>query len=176
MAGVGLDAIVVEEVSPAVKKRLGKVAYWVAGLAMFGRRLPQFRSRFNGHNGTKSFVLASRVRNYGGDLEIARRVSLLDTCFETVAFEGANSLRYLPYFAGVLVGQVGRLAGVTVAPATELHCEPENGHRIPIQLDGELAGHLPASFHIVPEALTLLLPKAYVDRARQRPWITSPTH
>lgn len=175
MAGIGLDAIVVEEVNQSVKKRLGKVAYWIRGLAMFARALPQFALRHGGTSSQRSFVLASRVRNYGGDLEIAKRVSLLEPCFETVAFEGVNSLRYLPYLAGVMVGQVRRLPGVSVAALTELACEPSEGHRVPVQLDGELAGYLPAEFRVVPDALTLLLPAKYVQRARERRWITSPT-
>jgi diacylglycerol kinase family enzyme len=176
MAGIGLDAIVVGEVNQNIKKRLGKVAYWIAGFAMAARTLPQFDLGLAEGTSRRSFVLASRVRNYGGDLEIAKRVSLLEPCLEIVAFTGVNSLRYLPYLAGVAVGQVAKMPGVTVSPATELKCGPVNGDRVPVQLDGELAGHLPAEFSMVPEALTLLVPTKYVQRAKEQRWITSPTH
>ena len=175
MAGIGLDAIVVTEVNQTVKKHLGKVAYWIAGFGMAARTLPQFDFELAGVTTRRSFVLASRVRNYGGDLEIAKSVSLLDPCFETVAFAGVNSLRYLPYLAGVAVGQVGKISGVSVAPATLLTCGPANGDRVPVQLDGELAGHLPAEFCVVPNALTLLVPSKYVRRAKKQQWTTSPT-
>ena len=179
MAGIGLDATVVQEVNQTVKKHLGKVAYWIAGFGMAARTLPQFNFELAGKTSRRSFVLVSRVRNYGGDLEIARNVSLLDPCFETVAFEGKNSLRYLPYLGGVAMGQVGKLPGVSVAPATRLTCGPVNGDRVPVQLDGELAGFLPAEFCIVPDALTLLIPAKYVRRAKEQPWkqpwTTSPT-
>ena len=33
------------------------------------------------------------------------------------------------------------------------------GQRIYFELDGELAGELPATFEVVPEALTLLVPE-----------------
>ena len=175
MAGIGVDAIVVTEVSQTMKKHLGKVAYWIAGFGLAARTLPQFDLGLAGETSRRSFVLASRVRNYGGDLEIAKRVSLLEPCFETVAFTGVNSLRYLPYLAGVAVGQVGKIPGVTVAPATLLTCGPVNGGRVPVQLDGELAGHLPAEFRVVPDALTLLMPTKYARRAKEQRWITSPT-
>ena len=42
---------------------------------------------------------------------------------------------------------------------------------MPVQLDGELAGVLPASFEIVPEALTLWVPRAYAARARAERWV-----
>ena len=175
MAGIGLDAIVVTEVNQTMKKHLGKVAYWIAGFGLAARTLPQFDLGLAGETSRRSFVLASRVRNYGGDLEIAKRVSLLEPCFETVAFTGGNSLRYLPYLAGVAVGKVGKIPGVTVAAATLLTCGPVNGGRVPVQLDGELAGHLPAEFRVVPDALTLLVPTKYARRAKEQRWITSPT-
>ena len=179
MAGIGLDAIVVTEVNQTIKKHLGKVAYWIAGFAMTARNLPQFNLELDGQTTRRSFVLASRVRNYGGDLEIAKNVTLLDPCFETVAFAGVNSVRYLPYLAGVAVGQVGKISGVSVAPAKLLTCKPVNGERVPVQLDGELAGYLPAEFSVVPDALTFLMPAKYSQRAKEQPrnkqWTTSPT-
>jgi diacylglycerol kinase family enzyme len=42
-------------------------------------------------------------------------------------------------------------------------------------LDGELVGFLPAEFRVVPDSLTLLVPRKYVQRAREQRWITSPT-
>ena len=77
MAGAGLDAKIVREVSPALKDRTGKVAYWAAGLAMFPHRLEQLEVRVQGQVYRCGFALASRVRNYGGDLEIASGASLL---------------------------------------------------------------------------------------------------
>jgi len=175
MAGVGLDAIVVEEVNPSLKKQIGKVAYWIAGFAMAVRRLPQFDLRIGDASSRRSFALVSRVKNYGGDLEIAKHVSLLEPCFETVAFEGVYSVRYLPYLAGVLVGAAGSVPGVAVRPAAALQCDAGNGTRVPVQVDGELAGELPASFAVVPDALTVWIPRKYAQRAREQRWITSPT-
>lgn len=174
MAGVGLDAIVVDQVNPAIKRRAGKGAYWLAGLAMFSKRLPQFLLRRNESESRRSFVLVSRVRNYGGDLEIARRVSLTDPCFEAVAFSGVYSIRYLPYLAAVLIGQASRVPGVEVSRATNLRCDPSEQQRVPVQLDGELSGNLPAAFEVVPDALTVRIPSAYIARARSQPWTISP--
>jgi diacylglycerol kinase family enzyme len=38
--------------------------------------------------------------------------------------------------------------------------------RVYIQVDGEYAGHIPASVEIVPDALTLLIPEAYIRKSR----------
>lgn len=175
MAGAGMDAIVAEQVSKPLKARLGKLAYWAAGFAMFARSLPQITATVNGRQSTRGFVLMSRIRNYGGDLELAKSVSLVDNCFETLQFDGRLSLRFLPYLAAAGVGQVAKVPGVTVAPALIVECASADGERVPVQIDGELAGELPARFEIVPDALTLRLPKAYIARAKAKPWTMSPT-
>ena len=43
------------------------------------------------------------------------------------------------------------------APFNCSACDPRR--RIYVELDGELAGELPATFELVPDALTLLLPE-----------------
>ena len=40
MAGIGLDAQIVYHVSAPLKARIGKLAYWLAGWSLLGRRLP----------------------------------------------------------------------------------------------------------------------------------------
>ena len=55
----------------------------------------------DGSKSTCSFALLSKVRNYGGDFEIARSVCLFDDRFEAVLFEGQSSVRYVKYLAGV---------------------------------------------------------------------------
>ncbi|MFN7646225.1 MAG: diacylglycerol/lipid kinase family protein [Acidobacteriota bacterium] len=175
MAGAGLDATVVNTVNPAIKDKLGKLAYWVSGFGMVGRSLAQFHSDIDGFVSQNSYLLASRVRNYGGDLEIARHVSLLDNCFEAVSFTGVNSFRYLPYLVGVLAGRPALFPGVDVRPAQALDCRAAGSQPVPVQIDGEAAGFLPARIAIVPDALTLLLPRTYLERAKRKPWITSPT-
>ena len=77
MAGAGLDATIVYEVSAGLKNAVGKLAYWAAGLSRLANRVEQLEVRVvtNEDNRTHQcgFALVSRVRNYGGDLEIATR-------------------------------------------------------------------------------------------------------
>jgi len=161
MAGIGLDAHIVYHVHGGLKSRTGKFAYWVAGWSLLGRRLAQFEVETGGVRRTCSFALFSRVRNYGGDFEIARRVSLRDDHFEVVLFEGATSLRYVPYFAGMALKRLEGMRGVTVLKATEAVVRPVAGEAAHVQIDGEYAGRLPASLSTVPGAVRLLVPDWY---------------
>ena len=164
MLGAGLDAKVVAAVRPAVKRKLGKVAYWIAGLMQTGKTLEESYVTTPTGEHKASFILVSRIRNYGGDLEIARNVTLLDDDFEVVLFEGTNSLRYLPYFAGVITKQHRRVPGVKILRTAQLDLKPVQGQQMLVQADGELMGAVPARIEIVPAAITLLLPPQYVQR------------
>jgi diacylglycerol kinase family enzyme len=163
MAGAGLDAMIVYNIDAQLKARMGKVAYWVGGFGQIGRRLPEFDVRVNGHPTRCSFALASRVRNYGGDLRIARGASLFSDQFELVLFQGAHTLPYVKYLLGVLTNRLAKMNGVTVVRTDALHLDAPSDRGIYIQIDGEYAGRLPASLRIVPRCLTLLVPPSFRD-------------
>ena len=157
MAGVGLDAKIVYDLSPALKLRAGKMAYWLGGFSHVAQRVGQFEARINGDVYRCGFALASRVRNYGGDLEIARGASLRSGDFEVVLFEGSNPLRYLYYMIGVAARRVQAMPGVITTRASSIELDGD----VHVQVDGEYAGRLPARFEAVPSALTLLIPPTY---------------
>ena len=164
MAGVGLDAQIVYNLNLDLKAAAGKLAYYAAGLRQVFRPLPQFDVQLLGHRHRCGFALVSRVRNYGGDLEIARGASLLRSDFEVVLFEGKTSVGYMRYLAGVAVGRLHRLRGCTVVRATSLTCESPTDPAVYSQIDGELACRLPVTLQAVPEALTLLVPSQFLAR------------
>jgi diacylglycerol kinase (ATP) len=162
MAGIGLDAHVVYHVNPRLKAQTGKFAYWVAGWSLLGKRLPQFEVEVDGKWHSCSFALVTRVRNYGGDFEIARNVTLLDDDFEVVLLKGNTSFAFVPYFAGMALGRLEGMRGVTVLRARELKLS--SGAKVYVQIDGECAGLLPAELRIVPQAVHLLVPGDYGPR------------
>ena len=100
MAGAGLGRRYRFHLNRRVKEAFGKVAYWIGGFSKLGSRFPEFTVQADGREFRASFALLSRVRNYGGDLEIAPTISLLDDEFEMVLFEGESSLGFLKYMLG----------------------------------------------------------------------------
>jgi diacylglycerol kinase (ATP) len=157
MGGVGLDATIVYHLNARLKEATGKLAYWLTGFSRVASRVGQFDACVDGKAYRCGFALVSRVRNYGGDLEIARGASLLAGDFEMVLFEGSNPLRYARYLLGVGTGRVQTMRGVHTLRGT---CAEFSGDAH-LQVDGEYAGRLPARFDAVPDALTLLVPPAY---------------
>ena len=179
MAGAGLDADIVYHLDPGMKNALGKIAYWICGFRNLGRRLPEFTVHAEGREFRASFALASRVRNYGGDLEIAPTISLLDDEFELVLFEGESSFRYLKYMSGAVIRRLAGMSGVTILRTRNAAFSVPADAMIHLQLDGEYAGLAPARVEIVPNALTLLVPSGFRARTQKNiktpEWTTSPT-
>ena len=159
MAGAGLDGGIVQRVQPALKRRLGKVAYWIAGFRAFGESLSILHAQAEGRQLATGFALTSRVRNYGGDLTIASKASLFTDQFELVTFSGRSTIPYLIYLSGAVFGLATSLPGVHSVLTRRVDLASSNGRPVYIQVDGEAAGQLPVSIEIVSSALTVLVPK-----------------
>lgn len=168
MAGAGLDARIVRLVKPEWKRRLGKLSYWEGALAQLGRRLDVFQVRVDGRPYECSFALLARVRNYGGDLCIARHANLLKDRLAVVLFEGSSSMRYLKYFAGVLTGQLEGMLGVRLLEAGHVEVESALGAEVDLQVDGEHAGFAPAVVTLGERRVRLLMPRAVAAEMRAR--------
>jgi YegS/Rv2252/BmrU family lipid kinase len=179
MAGVGLDAHIVYRITAAMKASLGKFAYWAGGFSQLGRSFPEFTVEIDGASYRASFALVARVRNYGGDLEIAPRISLFEDEFEVVLFSGRSSFTYLKYMLGVVTRRLEGMRGVTIVRARKISCSAAEDSAIHAQVDGEYAGRLPLNIEILPDALTLLVPPGFRARRPARiddqAWTTSPT-
>lgn len=168
MAGAGLDARIVRLVSPEWKRRLGKLSYWQGGLAQLGRRLETFEAEVDGRSYECSFALLARVRNYGGDLWIARHANLLEERLAAVLFEGRSSLRYVKYFAGVLLNRLEGMKGVRVLDARRVEIRRLSDAAIDLQVDGEHAGFAPAQVCLSGRRIRLLAPPQFAEAMRER--------
>lgn len=163
MAGVGLDARIVHELDLKLKKRLGKLAYWHGGLRQIGRHKGRFRVVVDGVERIASFALLARVRNYGGDFEIARNIRLDDNDFEIVIFERHGWRDYLRFFGGVVINRLSKTYGVTIVRGDHAVLMPVSDTPVHVQTDGEAIGLLPGTISVRRDALTLLLPKRYAE-------------
>lgn len=163
MAGVGLDARIVHELDLNLKKKLGKLSYWHGGLSQLGREMPRFRISVNGTDRVASFALLSRVRNYGGDFEIAKNVRLTDDDFEIVIQERHRGLDFVKFLLAVILNRLSKANGVSIVRASQAVLSPMSDTPVHVQADGEAIGLLSAAISVVPDAVTLLVPKRYAE-------------
>ncbi len=57
------------------------------------------------------------------------------------------------------------MKGVTVVRTAEALFRGPGDVQVYTQIDGEVAGHLPAQVRVVPDALTLMIPERYAKSA-----------
>lgn len=164
MCGAGLDAAIASRTGALLKRRLGEAAFWLRGAEQTLRTFPRLRVAHDDslpRIGPSSFIVISKSRSYGGGLVFTPRANLLSECFQVAQFAGTRRLRYCGYLlAGISARTVG-WPGIHHSACTQLSLEPDGAEPVPVQVDGEVAGHLPARVSVSPVSLSLLLPSTY---------------
>ena len=159
VAGVGFDAHVVHKLSVAFKMSLGVVAYgWEALRQVLRYRFPAFLCQADGQERRATFAVVHRTKLYAGWFHLAPTANLFESRFALCLFKSPRRERYFLYAAAAAARQHLRLRDVELVDAQRIVCTSEGQALIRFELDGELVGILPATFEIVPDALTLLVP------------------
>jgi YegS/Rv2252/BmrU family lipid kinase len=158
MAGIGLDAAIVARMNPAWKRRLGALAYIVAGVAAtFRWRTHDIRLTIDGteYETPMYWMLIGNTRSYGGVARITHRALIDDGRFEVALLKRGGPLRMLESLGRLLVGRHLRGGNVRYARATTVDVSTPD---LPVQLDGEDIGTTPLRFEIVPLGLEVIVP------------------
>ena len=156
MAGIGLDASVVQHVNPRLKRRVGKGAFWASGLAHLAHWRPEpFEVEVEGQTFTATFAAIGKSSRYGGDLAITPRARLEEPDFEICLINSQSRLRYLHLLSHAMRGGAGiDRPGVTYLRTTRARATGKSF----VQVDGEILGELPMNFEIAPFSIDVIVP------------------
>ena len=159
VAGIGFDAYIVYKLSTTFKMSLGVLAYgWEAIRQALRYRFPAFLCQADGRERRATFAVVHRTKLYAGWFHLAPTANLFESRFALCLFKSPRRERYFLYAAAAAARQHLRLRDVELVDARRIVCICEEQAIIRIELDGELVGTLPATFEIVPDALTVLVP------------------
>lgn len=168
MCGAGVDASAVYELNIDLKKRVGILAYfWSASKQMF-RRFETLSIRVAGERIDSSLAVISKSRVYGGRMVLTPHAHLLADAFDVACFRSTSPLVYTGYLAGVLTRSLERFKGVQWRRARQVELLAGESPHVYVQVDGELAGRLPARVRMGPERIRVLLPRAYCANFPER--------
>jgi len=168
LAGIGFDAYIVHKLSSDFKMRWGVMAYAVEALRQAMRyRFHPFVSRLEDRGIRATFAVVQRTTRYAGWIRLAPGADIFEPRFDLCVFKSPHWTRYLAYAVAAVTRTHLRLADVEQVQTQKIVCESETGQGpIYFELDGELVGKLPATFEIVPDALTVLVPVEKADGRR----------
>jgi diacylglycerol kinase family enzyme len=155
MAGIGIDAAIVDRVRPALKKRVGKAAFWYAGLENLAQWKPKlFTLEMNGSSHAATFAALGKTPRYGGNLAITPKARLDQPYFEICMIHSVHRLRYLKLLPFAMFGGIPETRkGVSFMQASKVHA---TGEDVLVQIDGELIGSLPMTFEVTPHVIELV--------------------
>lgn len=157
MAGIGLDAAMVNNVNLDLKRRIGKGAYFAAAMDYLMRwPLTPFTLGINGQSYDATYATIANSPSYGGGFTLAPGARLEDDKLDVCIFNSHSRLEYIGYAALAIRGNHTNCKNVTYLETQAVIAEA--GQETFVQLDGELVGTLPMQFEIVPHALRVLAP------------------
>ena len=155
MAGMGLDARVVEEVTPRLKRILRMLAFPLMAFKVYSEGdLPMLHIERGDDTYLTQFAIVANGQYYGGDFRTAEDAALTTGKLEVVLVERVSWLLRPDVLASILAKRpLDR--SMRSFTAKELRATSP-GARVPVQLDGEVWGRLPMSFRIEPGALKVI--------------------
>ena len=156
LAGAGLDARAVELVHWPLKKRIGPLAYVWAGMTALCHTPSQITLTGPALSAAGQLVLIGNGRFDGGSFKVFPNADLRDGVLEVCVFPRVNWLTLARCGPRLLLG--GTLPASSVrrfkSSCVTLTCTAQT----PLEVDGELAGRLPATFSIEPRRLRVVVP------------------
>jgi diacylglycerol kinase (ATP) len=155
MAGIGLDASIVQRVRPRLKRRVGEAAFWYSGLGHLAHWQPMpFNVEVDGQIFPATFAAIGKASHYGGNLAITPRARMEEPEFEICIIDSNSRLRflYLLSHAARPNGVAENMRGVQFIRTTRARVTGD----APVQIDGELTGQLPMTFEIAPTPIEII--------------------
>jgi diacylglycerol kinase (ATP) len=156
VAGAGLDARATEMVDWQWKKRVSFFAYVTAGLRALGEPQVPITVQTDERTVAGELVLLGNGRLYGGPFALFPSASMDDGRLNVRVFPQANLRLALTCLVGICTGRIGYVGRSLDLTTTRLRLSAAS--RVPLQIDGEYVGELPAEFEFEPRRLRVIGP------------------
>lgn len=161
LAGAGLDSRAVAAVSWSLKQKVGALAYAVAGLRALSGRQPLVRVTAGDWEASGPLVLIGNGRLYGGDVSMQPGAHLNDGRLHVRVFRRVGLGLMLRFGLAFLLRRPLAPGDDVFLDAADFTLTSESA--MPLQLDGDNVGFLPARFSIRPAALRVRVPRSLND-------------
>ena len=157
LAGAGLDARAIELTSWSLKKKIGPLAYVVAGLEALAEASTRVVVQADGHTAHGELALLGNGRLYGGSFRVFPQADLTDGLIEVCVFPRVNW--WILVRCGFTLLARRRLPESCVIRMRAASIEITTNGTSRFEVEGELAGPLPVTFGVIRQALRVLVPR-----------------
>jgi len=162
MAGIGLDAAIIQGVPPTEKQRWGKAAYACSAAKVLLRNAEEpFEIDIDGVRSLAGFAVIGNSPSYGGGFHFTPRARLEEARFHVCWYPPRRQpLRYLGDLAAAWQAKPWSANGARYRAGSRIAARPYGGVLPWVQVDGDLLGPLPMEFEIGTQALAVIAPPA----------------
>ena len=154
MAGAGLDSRAIELVDLEQKKRIGALAYVVAGWKALRSPKPQIVVSAGQESMGGELVLVGNGRFYGGTYRLFPSADLRDGLLEVSVFPKADWGALVRCGWGLLTDKLYTAGGVKHFRTASVHLY--SASPVPFHVEGENAGFLPVHFSVRQQKLRVI--------------------
>ncbi|NUM53785.1 MAG: diacylglycerol kinase family lipid kinase [Candidatus Hydrogenedentes bacterium] len=162
-AGAGLDAAIVEIVHKNRGKRLSFLSYvWPAVKAILTYDYPRITVTVDGETvcDDAHYVIVGNCSWSAGVFRATPKALLDDGLLDVCILRNLNVAKILWLIVlAVLPGFADRKS-VMYRQGRDVNLESTTGERVPLQIDGDPAGELPAAFTVEPRSLHMVAPQS----------------
>lgn len=149
-ASAGPDSAAVARLSPALKRRIGRMAYLVSfARVLWSWPRPRIQLSANGKTRTCEAIYIAKGRYFAGSWSFAPKARVSDRLLHVVALETARRRDFLRFAVTMLLRRDPAKAKGTIAftcQALQIRCEGPGP--IPVQADGDIVTQLPVDLSI----------------------------
>lgn len=161
VAGVGIDAYVVNSVSLLKKKLFSRFAYVYETIKTLikatytARGWPhRYTVEIDGHSYHTPALIVAKGHYYAGGFVVANQARLTDQQLYAVLFASGTIRSLVSYIFHLACGRLNQHRQVTVLPANSILIHGPVGQ--PVQLDGDPGGRLPLLIEVGTVPLTVV--------------------
>lgn len=158
MAGIGLDAKIIQQVDTKRKKLFGSLAYLLVGIRLYlWHKSQPISVQIDDQSLPRQgyFVIVSNTKYYGGSIPVMSQANLQDGLLDVCIFKHKKLFRSLMSLIRVLSGKITKDASIEY-----FHCKEvtlNSKQPTPIHLDAEYYGETPIKIAVANKALNVII-------------------
>lgn len=162
MAGIGLDAHIISDMDPELKKALGGVGFILKGVDFLSHRIqetyrPTVKLRLNDKNEVIEskfwIILVGNQSHYSGTIKLLKKAKIDDGLLDILVFPFIDNETVLQQLVSAMTETHLELGQVMYYQSKDFTVETD--HPIFTQADGELTGKTPIHFTVKHKALRI---------------------
>lgn len=159
VASMGLSVKITQRLTKEVKRRWGVFAYAAIALQVIWESRPfsaEIRMKDQSFRVRTVQIAIGNGRYYGGGMAVVHDATIDDQRLDLYSLEIQHWWQIIPLLPAMRQGRHIRWRGVRALQGTEFAISTRKPR--PINTDGEITAYTPATFRVIPKAVSVLVP------------------